>query len=168
MPSIGRLFFEIGGDKSKLDQSLREAVETAKSTGIEVTRSGQSIIAAFNQALNPTKRLGEEIKLLEATGKSSTEIWKVYGDRMNDAAEAARRNGQSVDPLITKHIELNKAVDGGRFSFENLGKSIQDFARDPIGSAKAGVSSFLDMLGPTATAIGAIGCSISRISPFKF
>lgn len=157
MPSVGRLFFEIGGDKSKLDQTLREAVEAARSAGVEVTRSGQSIISAFNQGLNPTKRLGEEIRLLESTGKSSSEIWAVYGRRMTDAAEAAKRNGQAIDPLVSRHLELNKSVEESRFSLENLGKTIQDFARDPVGSAKAGVSSLLESLGPTATTIGAIG-----------
>ena len=109
MPSIGRLFFEIGEDKSKLDQTLREAVETAKSAGVEVTRAGQSIISSFNQALNPTQRLGQEIKLLEAAGKSNAHIWKVYGDRMNEAADAAKLNGQAVvEKCLDTHYLMGK------------------------------------------------------------
>lgn len=137
MPAISRLFFEIGGDKSKLDQSLREAVESAKAAGLEVTRSGQSIIAAFNQALNPTKRLGEEIKLLEAAGRSSSDIWKVYGDRMTSAAEAARRNGQAVDPLITKHLDLNAATRKSIFSLSELSASFGTVQKAMLGMGLA-------------------------------
>ena len=109
---IGRLFFEIGGDTSRLNASLQEAVRIAQDAGVKVTRAGQSIIAAFDDALNPTKKLTEQVKLLEAAGKSASDIWQVMGDRMKTAADAARANSQAVDPLVQKHIDLAKASQG--------------------------------------------------------
>jgi hypothetical protein len=40
MSPIGRLFFEISGDSSKLNASLREAIATAKDGGVQITRAG--------------------------------------------------------------------------------------------------------------------------------
>jgi hypothetical protein len=96
---IGRLFFEISGDTSRLNTSLQEAVRIAQDAGVKVTRAGQSIISAFDDALNPTKKLAEQVKLLEAAGKSSSDIWQVMGDRMKSAAAAAKANNQAVGPL---------------------------------------------------------------------
>jgi hypothetical protein len=157
MAPIGRLFFEIGGDTSRLNASLQEAVRIAQDAGVKVTRAGQSIIAAFDEALNPTKRLAEQAKLLEAAGKSSSDIWQVMGERMKTAADAARANSQSVDPLIQKHIDLAKASQGSGFSFEGLGKLIQDFSHNPVQAAKSGINSLLGTLGPTVVGIGAVG-----------
>jgi hypothetical protein len=112
MSPVGRLFFEIGGDTSRLNASLQEAIRIAKDAGVQVTRAGQSIIAAFDDALNPTKRLAEQVKLLEASGKSSSDIWQVMGERMKNAADAARANSQAVDPLVQKHVDLAKASQG--------------------------------------------------------
>jgi hypothetical protein len=58
------------GDTSRLNASLQEAVRIAQDAGIKVTRAGQSMIAVFDDALNPTKRLAEQGKLLKTTGKS--------------------------------------------------------------------------------------------------
>jgi hypothetical protein len=127
MSPIGRLFFEIGGDTSRLNASLQEAIRIAKDAGVQVTRAGQSIIVAFDDALNPTKRLAEQVKLLEAAGRSSSDIWQVMGERMKTAADTARLNSQAIDPIVQKHIDLAKASQGSGFSFESLGKIIQDF-----------------------------------------
>jgi hypothetical protein len=51
---IGRLFFEIAGDTSRLNASLREAIKTAEDAGVKITRAGQSFISKFDEALNPT------------------------------------------------------------------------------------------------------------------
>src|SRR5512136_225305 len=53
---IGRLFFEISGDSSKLNQELQKAIATAKDAGVQITRAGQSFISKFDEALNPTKK----------------------------------------------------------------------------------------------------------------
>jgi hypothetical protein len=157
MAPVSRLFFEISGDTSRLNASLQQAIRIAQDAGVKITRAGQSIISAFDEALNPTKRLAEQVKLLETAGKSSSDIWQVMGERMKTAADAARANSQAVDPLVQKHIDLAKASKGSAFSFESLGKAIQDFSQNPVQSAKSGVSSLLGALGPTAVGIGAVG-----------
>jgi hypothetical protein len=157
MAPIGRLFFSIESDTSRLNASLQEAIRIAQDAGVKITRAGQSIISAFDEALNPTKKLAEQVKLLETAGKSSSDIWQVMGERMKTAADAARANSQAVDPLVQKHIDLAKASKGSAFSFESLGKAIQDFSQNPVQAAKSGIMSLLGALGPTAVGIGAVG-----------
>src|SRR5512139_3821847 len=100
MSPVGRLFFEISGDTSKLNASLREAIKTAEEAGVRITRAGQSFISKFDEALNPTKKLAEQINLLSAAGKSQADIWKVMSDEINRAADAAKKNGQAIDPVV--------------------------------------------------------------------
>jgi hypothetical protein len=38
---IGRHFFEISADTSKLNAFLREAIKTAEEAGVKITRAGQ-------------------------------------------------------------------------------------------------------------------------------
>jgi hypothetical protein len=152
---IGRLFFEIGGDTSRLNASLKEAIKTAEEAGFKITRAGQSFISKFDEALNPTKKLAEQIQLLSAAGKSQADIWKVRFDEINRAAEAAKKNGQAIDPLVKSFQEMNKASLASSISFEGVGKAVGDFATHPLESAKKGVSSFLGLLGPTALGVGA-------------
>jgi len=98
MPVIGRLFYEIGGDTDRLQADLRKAVDLAKNAGLDVKRAGQSFLASFNEALNPTGLLTEKLKLLEAAGKSSGEIMAVMGGQIKSAADTARAHGQAIDP----------------------------------------------------------------------
>src|SRR5512139_540077 len=109
MPVIGRLFYEIGGDTDRLQADLRKAVDLAKNAGLDVKRAGQSFLASFNEALNPTGVLTEKLKLLEAAGKSSGEIMAVMGSQIKSAAETARTHGQAIDPLVQKYADLGKA-----------------------------------------------------------
>ena len=106
---IGRLFFEIGGDTSRLNASLQEAIRNAEEAGVKITRAGQSFISKFDEALNPTKKLAEQINLLSAAGKSQADIWKVMSDEINRAAEAAKKHGQAIDPMVKSMQEMNKA-----------------------------------------------------------
>jgi hypothetical protein len=108
---IGGLFFEISGDTSRLNASLQEAIRIAQDAGVKITRAVQSIISAFDEALNPTKRLAEQVKLLETAGKSSSDIWQVMGERMKTAADAARANSQAVDPLVQKHLDVGNTLE---------------------------------------------------------
>jgi hypothetical protein len=39
MPTIGRLFYEIGGDTDRLQADLRKAVDMAKNAGLDVKRA---------------------------------------------------------------------------------------------------------------------------------
>lgn len=151
--AISRLFVEIGKDVDRLNASLRQSMDAAKEAGIQVTASGQRMLAAFDRALNPTKDLAEQIRLLEKAGKSNADIWAVYGQQMKSAADATSKNGQAVDATVAKHLDLNKATSAGRLNFENFGRSIQDFARNPLQAAQSGMTSLLGSLGPTAVGI---------------
>jgi hypothetical protein len=93
MSPIGRLFFEISGDTSRLNAFIKEAIKTAEEAGVKITRAGQSFISKFDEALNPTKKLAEQINLLTAAGKSQADIWKVMADEINRAAESAKKYG---------------------------------------------------------------------------
>jgi hypothetical protein len=64
--AISRLFFEMSGDSSKLNRELQKATATAKDAGVQMTRAGQALITKFDEALNPTKKLTEQVQLLEA------------------------------------------------------------------------------------------------------
>jgi hypothetical protein len=153
---VGRLFFSIEGDTSRLQQSVREAIAVAQDAGVKITRAGQSFVAAFDDALNPAKRLTEQIQLLETVGRPASDILKVMGDQIRNASETARANGQAIDPLVQKYVDLAAGAKTTGFSIESLGKSLGDFARDPVSAAKAGVSGFLDTLGPTAVGLAGI------------
>jgi len=50
MAPVSRLFFEISGDTSRLNASLQEAIKIAQDAGVQITRTGPSIIAAFDEA----------------------------------------------------------------------------------------------------------------------
>lgn len=165
--AISRLFVEMGSQVDRLNASLRESMKAANAAGVEVTASGQRMLAAFDKALNPTKELAEQIRLLEKAGKSSSDIWKVYGDRMKSAAEAAQKNGQAINPLISQHLSLNKATEGSKLNFENLGRSVQNFASNPVATAQAGITSLASSMGPLAvgmvTAAGAIALAAKEL-----
>jgi len=160
MSPVGRLYFEISGDTSKLNASLREAIKTAEEAGVKITRAGQSFISKFEEALNPTKKLAEQINLLTAAGKSQADIWKVVADEINGAADAAKKNGQAIDPVVKSIQEMSKASLAGKVSFESIGKAVGDFAAHPLESAKTGVTSFLGLLGPTAVGVGAVATGV--------
>jgi len=157
---VGRLWYEIGGDTSRLQQSLREAIGAAESAGVKIRAAGQSIISKFDEALNPTRHLAERVKLLETVGRSSADIWKVMGEEMSRAADAARKNGQAVDPLIRQHLELNRSAGAGRFGLESFGRALTDFARHPVEAARSGVSGFLGTLGPMAAGLGGVAAAV--------
>jgi hypothetical protein len=160
MSPVGRLFFEIGGDTSRLNASIKEAIKTAEEAGVKITRAGQSFISKFDEALNPTKKLAEQINLLSVAGKSQADIWKVMADEINRAADAAKKNGQAVDPIVRSMQEMNKASLAGKIGFESIGKAVGDFAANPLQAAKSGVSGLLGLLGPTAVGVGAVATGV--------
>jgi phage-related minor tail protein len=94
MSPVGRLFFEISGDTSRLNASIKEAIKTAEEAGVKITRAGQSFISKFDEALNPTKKLAEQINLLSTAGKSQADIWKVMADEINRAGRRRRRTAR--------------------------------------------------------------------------
>jgi hypothetical protein len=167
---IGRLFFEIGGDTSRLNASLQEAIKNAEEAGVKITRAGQSFISKFDEALNPTRKLAEQINVLTAAGKSQADIWKVMSDEINRASDAAKKNGQAIDPLVKSIQDLNKASLAGKLSFESIGQAVGDFAKNPLEAAKGGVSGLLSLLGPTAVGVGAVAAGVvaAGVAVFEF
>ena len=167
---IGRLFYEIGGDTSRLNEALRQAVDTAKEAGIKITAAGQSIIAKFDEALNPTKALAEQIRLLEAAGKPASDIMTVLGDRIRAASEAAQAHGQPVAEVVQKYAEMGgKASETGGF-VESLGSKLLEFARNPLAAARSGVEGLVAGLGPAAAGVAglaaAAGAAVGAIGAF--
>ncbi len=167
---MSRLFVSIEADASPFVRSLEQATKTAQAAGVTLTAAGTSIVSAFEKAFNPTKRLHEELLVLQSAGKSSSEIWTVYKDRILNAAEAETKMGHAVDPLVAELIKQNKAVDSGRMSFENLGKTVQDFVNNPVQALKTSLSGMLEKLGPVAIGIGAVGTAAvaAGVAVFKF
>jgi len=162
MPTIGRLFYEIGGDTDRLQADLRQAVEMAKNAGLDVKRAGQSFLASFNEALNPTGILTEKLKLLEAAGKSSGDIIAVMGGQIKSAAETAKAHSQAIDPLVQKYADLANAAKGGGFSLESLGKTLTSFVQSPVSAAKEGIAGFAEKLGPAA--VGLMGIASAAVA----
>lgn len=162
MPTVGRLFYEIGGDTDRLQADLRKAVEMAKTAGLDVKRAGQSFLASFNEALNPTGLLTEKLKLLEAAGKSNSEIMAVMGGQIKSAADAARAHGQAIDPLVQKYADLANSARGGGFSIESLGKTLANFAQNPLSAAREGIAGFAGKLGPAA--VGLMGIASAAVA----
>src|SRR5512136_2378122 len=108
MPSIGRLFVEIGGDTKQLNTALQECVQKANAAGIEVTQAGKRFLNAFNEALNPAKDLEQQLILLQDAGKTEAEIMAVMGDRIHQVAEQTRAAGQPAGVLVEAYDNLGK------------------------------------------------------------
>jgi len=130
--AISRLFFEIGGDAKALNESLKEAIANAKQTGVEVTRAGRAIISRFDEALNPTKNLTEQIHLLEKAGKSSADIQKVLGDQIYEATKKAKAMGQPIDDLIKKYITLDRRLRDVGDQMQRFGAGATKYLTAPI------------------------------------
>lgn len=122
--AISRLFVEIGRDTDRLDQSLRAAMKSAEEAGIKVEASGKRMLSAFDKALNPTRELGEQIQLLEMAGKSSADIWKVYEDRVKQAADAQQKMGTAIDPTVQRLIDQNKQIERAATNWKELGTTL--------------------------------------------
>jgi phage-related minor tail protein len=130
--AISRLFFEIGGDSSRLNSALREAVKTAEEAGIKITRAGQAFVSKFDEALNPTKRLAEQIKVLEAAGKSEADIMKVMGDQIAEASRKAKDMGQPIDDLVRKYTSLESRLKTAGQELQSFGRSWSMYVTAPI------------------------------------
>jgi len=59
--------------------------------------------------------------------------------------------------VVQKLIDANKATQGTGLGFENLGKSIQEFARNPMQAAKSAVTGMLEKLGPLRRRVWSCG-----------
>ena len=61
-------------------------------------KAGERFLAAFDSALNPTKKFEEQLRLLQAAGKSTGEIMAVMGDKLTAALKEQRRTGNLYPP----------------------------------------------------------------------
>ncbi len=145
MPTIGRLFVEIGGDTKQLNAALQQAIDSATAAGLKVSNAGKSFINSFNDALNPTIALRQQIDLLQAAGKSNGEIMSVMGDRIRAGIATATANKQQVDDVV-------KSVAGMGITFESVGRTIMDFVRAPVQTLQTTLTSALASIGPVANA----------------
>jgi hypothetical protein len=73
---------------------MREAIAVAQDAGVKITRAGQSFVAAFDDALNPAKRLTEQIALFEMVGRPASDILKGMGARSSRPPRRHARTGR--------------------------------------------------------------------------
>lgn len=160
--AIPRLFIELGAT-DRFTPEMTKMMKSLDDLGVKATGSGKYLLGAFDAALNPTKRLAEEISLLEKAGRSQAEIMVVMGDRIRAASATAMQHGQAIDPVVKKYGEM-----GGMF--ENVGKSITDFVRNPLQTMQAGLTGLLEKAGPVAVGIGAIATAAvtAGVAIFRF
>ena len=171
---ISRLFTEIGA-KSTMPADLQASMTALENIGLKATGSGKAMIAAFNDTLNPTTKLTDQISLLEAAGKAEADILAVMKDKIVAAGDAATANGQPMSDLTKKYYDMAKATNpdeagSAGFSIKSFGETLTNFAKDPIGSAKQGIVSLLEGMGPTAVGIAGIATAAvaAGASLFKF
>ncbi len=158
--AIGRLFFEISADTSRLQESLKQAMVSLEQAGLKATRAGQATIAAFDAALNPTKALSEQIRLLEAAGRSTGDILTVMGEKIKNATAQASQHGQPIDALVRKYADMARGTGETRNVLEKLGESLTHIAHNPLEAAKQGLGSLLETMGPAAVGIGGLAAGI--------
>ena len=137
MARIGRLFYDIGGDTRRLEADLQHAVHLVRDSGAKISRQGVSFLASFDQALNPTKQLGHELKTLERAGKSSSDIMAVYGDQIKVATARARAHGQAIPPIVQRYEALGKQTMFTRDKIERMGRTLTRVAAIAVAAAAA-------------------------------
>ncbi|HLF55541.1 MAG TPA: hypothetical protein VI942_01720 [Thermoanaerobaculia bacterium] len=126
-----------------------------------VQEGGRKWTTAFENMLNPTLKLEKQLATLEAQGKSAGDIVKVLGDKIKGATDVAARNGQEIGTLSAKYRDLAKSSEAAsKEGVERLGASLQDFARNPLQAAQAGMGSLLEKLGPTATGFAGVAAVV--------
>jgi hypothetical protein len=167
--SIGRLFWEVGA-KSTLPADLQASLKAFDDLGLKASSSVKSLVSNFENALNPTKKLGEQIAALQIAGKNDADIWKIYGEQIKSATATTIVYGQTVDPCIQNMMHFGQETEKTGLSFASFGKSLIDFARNPLDTAKNGIMGLLEHLGPVAVGIGGIATAAAGagLGIFKF
>lgn len=127
--TVSNLYFELSGDATRLNKALEEAVNNAKAAGIKISGAGKNLIKTFDDALNPTKRLNDQIKVLEASGRSSADIMRVYGDRIHEATRRAREMGQPIDDLVKKYETLGMRMQSAGEKAKRVGETLTQVGR---------------------------------------
>lgn len=160
--ATSRLFKEIGDATDRMNASLKALVTTAEKagTGIEkVEASGRVFLDTIQKTIRPADELNQKLVLLEKAGVNYRDTVRLMGDQAIRAADAQRQFGGTVPKLVAEMEAFAKSAQASKFSFEGLGKSIQDFAAHPLEAAKAGMVSLLATLGPTTVGIGAMAAA---------
>jgi hypothetical protein len=181
---IGRLFTELGMDTAKFKQSALDAINLANQIGGAVTKTGQVVTATgdtiekagvkfvenFKRSLDPAAQLTQQIKLLSAAGISQNVIWDKMGAQLTTAANTSTKFGQALSPEVQRMIDFGKSTTTTGFSIENLGKSITQFATNPMEAMKSGIGGMLEKMGPTAVALGGIATAAigAGVALFKY
>jgi hypothetical protein len=154
---VSRLFTEVGQNIDRMNASLREAINAAQDADVKVTKAGQSFISAFQDALNPTQKVTEQLQLLQAAGQADSDIVTVLGDRIRAAGDQAEKSGQPMSDLFQSFRSMAQESDKSGLSIESLGKLIGDFATNPLEAAKGGIASLVESVGPLGVGLTAIG-----------
>lgn len=155
MPSIGRLFYEVGA-KNTVPADLAAAVKSFESFGETVSASGRRYLSNFQQFINPTRRLGEELALLEKAGAKPAEMLSYLGDRFQKGVDQARKFGETIPKNVLELEAFAKAGEKSGMSFKGLGEAITNFARNPLQAMESGMSGLLESIGPVAVGIGGV------------
>lgn len=153
---IGRLFYEISGDSSKLNAEMQKAQDALKGFDVRVSAAGQRLISSFQDTLNPTKALTEQLQLLQMAGQKNSDIWAVMGGKFKTAADQAKRFGQEIPAGAQAFLNFGKSIDGAGMSVDHLGKSLQEFASNPLHALQSGMTSLLEKVGPIGVGLGAV------------
>jgi len=168
MAVISRAFLELGANYTGLKEGLEQAAKIAEENGAKLSNAGLKMVENFQNALNPTKQLAVQLEALEKSGASAGNIQAVLGDKIKYATEQATKNGQAVEPLVQKHYDLAKAADSGGFSFESFGKTLTEFARNPLQATQNGIVGMLEQMGPTAVGLGGIAVAAGIVTKELF
>jgi TP901 family phage tail tape measure protein len=101
----------------KAQEALTAATEkqgtTSEVTAKKVralTEEEQKLIERFKAALTPADDLNKEIGLLASQGMKTSDILKIYGKTIVDAADSQREHGRVVTGLVAKLYDQAKAA----------------------------------------------------------
>jgi hypothetical protein len=167
--AVSKLYVEINA-KNNLTPEMEKMLASLKELDLKATASGKALLGAFDSALNPSKRLGEQLSLLEKAGRSNAEIMAVYAEKVRAAGDATLKNGQSLDPVVKKYYDMAAASDKTGSGIAALGQTLTDFASNPLESAKGALTGFLEGLGPVGVGVAALGTAAvaAGVAVFKF
>jgi hypothetical protein len=117
---------------------------------------------------------GQVVDKLESIEQKLDGLGRTGSESAKKVEDAFKSTGAGLQDTFKKTEDgLKKTEEGFKktgFGFEDLGRKIQQFAENPLQSAKSGITSLLVELGPTAVGIAAVGsaAAIAGVALFKF
>jgi len=139
MAVIGRAFIELAVETGKFRAGIEEALQITARMEKGLSRTAQNMVKGFENALNPATKLAEKLEILEAAGKSMTDISLVMGKRIDDTTEIMKAHGQVLPEIVKRYSEMREAAAKLQGSTEDVASSIggltnsQRDAKDAIG-----------------------------------